>query len=63
MEKEVKCGICGKVFVTDKPNKKYCSFVCRESAIKLKRLSWKTNNPEYYKNYFRQIRAKDKKAN
>lgn len=59
MEKEVKCGICGKVFVTDKPNKKYCSFVCREAAVKLKRIRWNKKNPGYYKQYYKDSKLKE----
>ena len=57
MEKIVKCKMCGKEFKTVKPNKKYCSFVCKEAAITKRRLAWKNDNPNYYRDYFRKKRA------
>ena len=57
LRKEVKCKICGKVFETEKPNKRYCSFVCKEAAITKKRIEWKVANPHYYRDYSRKRRA------
>lgn len=59
MEKTVKCSICGKEFITRKSNKKYCSFVCKEASITKKRIAWKMNNPDYYRDYFRKRRSEN----
>lgn len=58
MEKEKKCALCGKTFVSEYSNKKYCSFVCKDAAIRTKRLEWKAKNPDYYKYYSRERRKK-----
>lgn len=50
--KTVKCVICGAEFITDKGNKKYCSLICKDAGIALKRMKWKEANPEYYKNVY-----------
>ena len=60
MPKTVKCPICGQVFVTSRPNKRYCSFVCREAGSKLRRLKWESKNPEYQKEYMRKRRQEEK---
>lgn len=59
--KTVKCKICGKEFTTDKPNKKYCSFTCKEAGYKLRRLKWQDAHPDYITEYIRDYR-KQKKA-
>ncbi len=59
MAREVKCIICGKVFTTEHRNKKYCSLVCKDASIRKKRLEWKINNPDYYKEYFKKRREEN----
>lgn len=53
-----KCEICGKTFETNRPNKKYCSFTCKEAGEKLWRLKWQDKNPEYQKLYQRAYRER-----
>ena len=53
----VKCPICGKDFQTARPNKKYCSFACKEAALLLRRVKWKQTHPDYNKEYMRQYRT------
>ena len=53
-----KCEICGKIFETNRPNKKYCSFTCKEAGEKLWRLKWQDKNPEYQKLYQRAYRER-----
>lgn len=53
------CIICGKPFETKRSNKKYCSLVCKDAAIKKKRLEWKMDNPNYYTEYMRERRKKE----
>lgn len=48
------CPICGKSFETARPNKKYCSLICREAGKQLKRLYWKEENPTYDADYYRE---------
>lgn len=36
----IACQICGKPFMTDQPNKRYCSYVCAEAAKRIKRAKW-----------------------
>lgn len=62
MAKVVICPICGAKFETERPNKKYCSFTCKEAHQRLQRMKWKDNNPDYYKVYMQQYRAKEKGA-
>lgn len=59
MKKEKVCVICGKTFETEYSNKKYCSLICRDASIRKKRLEWKMNNPNYYRDYSRMQRSKD----
>lgn len=61
MAKEIECPICGRIFETKKPNKKYCSFSCREAGRKLKRLQWEDENPTYNAEYMKEYRATHKK--
>ena len=56
MAKAVICPICGAQFVTERPNKKYCSFSCKEAGRKLRRMKWNDENPNYNKNYMKQYR-------
>lgn len=61
MEPKIKkCIICGASFDTNKPNKKYCSFVCKEAGAKLKRLKWNDKNPGYITSYMQQYRKEKK---
>jgi hypothetical protein len=59
MAKVVKCAICGTEFTTNKPNKRYCSFSCKEAAAKLRRMKWEDENPTYNKDYMKQYRKKE----
>lgn len=58
MEKIIKCAICGAVFKTNKPRRKYCSFSCKEAGAKLQRMKWEDKNPNYVKEYMRKYRKK-----
>ena len=60
MAKIVTCPICGKEFETDRPHKKYCSFVCREAGRQVRRMEWMSKNPDYNKLYMRKYKAKKK---
>ena len=60
--KEKKCEICGKVFTTARPNKKYCSFSCKEAGSKLKRMKWKEANPHYSAEYMKEYRKKENRG-
>lgn len=51
-----KCLICGQEFETARPNKKYCSLVCRESGAKLRRMKWNDKNPRYSTDYMQKYR-------
>lgn len=57
MAKTVICPICGAKFETRRPNKKYCSFSCKEASVKLRRMRWDNQNPNYYREYMKQYRA------
>lgn len=57
MAKIVTCAICGAKFETSRPNKKYCSFSCREAGRQLQRMKWAAKNPDYNTEYMRQYRA------
>ncbi len=59
MAKVVKCAICGTEFTTSKPNKRYCSFSCKEAAARLRRMKWEDNNPAYNREYMKQYRKKE----
>ena len=61
MAKIVKCSICGKEFETSRPNKKYCSFVCREAGTKLTRLNWDNRHAGYMTSYMKNYRQKNRK--
>ncbi len=58
MAKVVKCLICGKDFETSRPNKKYCSFSCKEAGRTLRRMKWDEQNPKYSTSYMQKYRAK-----
>lgn len=60
MAKSVKCPICGTEFETERPNKKYCSFVCKEAGRRLQRMKWEKNNAGYNAVYMRKYRAEHK---
>lgn len=60
MAKIVICPICGTKFETIKPNKRFCSYTCKEANIKMKRLQWKENNPGYYNEYMKKYREAQK---
>lgn len=61
MSKLVKCAICGKEFITNRPNKKYCGLSCSAAGVRLKRMNWEDRNPLYMTEYMRTYRRKDKK--
>lgn len=50
--RNIKCPICGRSFETARPNKKYCSLICREAGKQLKRIYWENENPNYNANYY-----------
>ena len=56
MAKKTTCLICGTEFETNRPNKKYCSFSCREAGRILRRMNWEAENPGYSKNYMKKYR-------
>ena len=58
MAKIMACPICGVKFVTSRPNKKYCSFSCKEAGHKLKRMKWADKNPGYSASYMKSYRQK-----
>ena len=58
MVKVVTCPICGRQFETNRPNKKFCSFTCREAGEKLWRMKWEEKNPGYNRNYQREYRER-----
>lgn len=58
--KTVKCAICGREFETNRPNKKFCSFTCKEAGAKLRQMKWKDNNSNYSTEYMRKYRAAKK---
>lgn len=60
MSKIITCPICGKQFETIKPNKKYCSFSCKEAGAKFRRMNWEDQNPNYNKDYMKEYRRKAK---
>ena len=62
MAKLVKCAICGKNFMTALPNKKYCSFTCKEAGAKYNRMKWEDDNQGYNAAYMRKYR-KEKAGN
>lgn len=58
----VKCPICGKEFETARPNKKYCSLICREAGKQLSRLYWNRENPTYNRDYYRKQKQRNESA-
>lgn len=60
MLKTKKCLICGAEFQTNKPNKRYCSFICKEAGRQIQRLKWIENHPHYNTEYSRKYRKKKK---
>lgn len=60
MAKIVRCLICGTQFETSKPNKKYCSFSCKEAGRQLQRMKWKEENPHYNTEYMKKYRETQK---
>lgn len=60
MAKIVKCPICGAEFETSKPNKKYCSFTCKDAGRRLQRMKWEDANPHYNAAYMKQYRTAQK---
>lgn len=60
MAKQVICLVCGRQFETTRPNKKYCSFTCKEAGAKLRRMKWEDRNPDYNRRYMQQYRQKER---
>ena len=60
MAKIVVCPICNTIFRTKKPNKKYCSFSCKEAGRQLGRMKWKEANPHYNAEYMKKYRTAQK---
>ena len=56
--RKIVCKVCGAVFETALPNKKYCSPECREIGEKERR---KTYAASYQTEYMRQRRARKKR--
>ena len=63
MAKQIKCPICGKEFETDRPNKRYCSFTCKEAGQILRRMKCNEKNPNYGKEYMQKYRQKERQDN
>lgn len=62
MAKIVICPICGRKFETKKPNKKYCSFSCKEAGRRLQRMKWNSQHPNYDREYMQKYRSAQKKG-
>lgn len=62
MAKLVTCPICGAEFETNRPNKKYCSFTCKEAGHKLQRMNWEDRNPHYNAQYMKKYRTTRKEV-
>ena len=60
MGKFVECPICGAKFSTTRPNKKYCSFTCKEAGTILRRILWAQKNPNYNAEYQKARREKER---
>lgn len=56
MAKLKKCLICGTEFETSRPNKKYCSFTCKEAGRQIRRMKWEADNVGYNTEYMRKYR-------
>lgn len=57
-KKRVVCSICGKEFQSQHANVKYCSLVCKEAARRKNQKHWRSDNPNYNRDYMRQYRRK-----
>lgn len=58
--KKIECPICGKVFETERHNKKYCCLSCQAAGKKLQRMKWDDNHKGYSANYMRTYRKREK---
>lgn len=56
MTRTKKCEICGAMFETAYPNKRYCCLTCREAARLLRRKEWNEKNRDYSREYMRAYR-------
>lgn len=63
MSKKIVCLICGREFETKRPNKKYCSFTCKEAGRKIRRMEWENQNPHYNTEYMKKYRMAKKEGN
>lgn len=61
MARQKKCEICGAEFETSRPNKKYCSFTCKEAGQQIRRMKWKAKNIGYSTEYMRKYRERKAK--
>ena len=57
------CPICGTQFETNRPNKKYCSFSCKEAGRQLRYMKWTEEHPHYSTEYMRKYREKIREKN
>ena len=55
------CPICGTQFETNRPNKKYCSFSCKEAGRQLRYMKWTEDHPHYSTEYMRKYREKQRR--
>ncbi len=62
MAKQVTCSICGAVFTTRRPNRKYCSLNCKAAGDKLRRMKWNDENPGYINEYMRIYRKNKRES-
>lgn len=61
--KQIICPICGLKFETNRPNKKYCSFSCKEAGRFKQRMKWEAENPGYINGYMKEYRERKKREN
>lgn len=59
--KIVLCPICGQIQKTNKPNKKYCCFACKEAGQKIVRSKWEARNAGYMTDYMKTYREEKRK--
>lgn len=59
--KTVICKICGKTFLTELPNKKFCSYTCKIANDKMRRMIWEEEHKGYGARYMREYRRAKRK--
>lgn len=58
------CKICGKEYIAEYPNSKYCSILCKEMGNKINHKAWSDKNKDYNTIYMREYRKRiPKEAN